>query len=270
MISSTRAETLLQQGDLPNSIQALQQSVRETPSEARLRVFLFQLLCVSGEWQRAAHQLDLSGELDAEYLPLVHMYRAVIDAESHRFDVFAGDLVPTLFGEPPAWIPHLIEALRLSAAGDSGPASQLRQMALEQAPAVPGRIDDRPFDWIADADSRLGPVLEAFIGGQYYWIPMQHLRRIEFETPNDLRDLVWLPARLEFENSANLAALIPSRYPGTESSETASLKLGRQTCWEEPSPGCYCGQGQRMLATDSDDYPMLEIRQISFGTTPAN
>ncbi len=270
MISSTRAETLLQQGDLPNCIQVLQQSVRESPSEARLRVFLFQLLCVSGEWTRAAHQLALSGELDAECLPMVHMYRAVIDAESHRLEVFAGERVPMVFGEPPAWLPHLIEALRLSTAGDSGPASKLRQMAIEQAPAVPGQIDGRPFDWIADADSRLGPVLEAFIGGQYYWIPMQRLRRIEFDPPNDLRDLVWLPARLEFENSANLSALIPSRYQGTESSDIAALKLGRQTRWQEPSPGCYCGQGQRMLATDSDDYPLLEIRQISLDTTKAN
>jgi type VI secretion system protein ImpE len=233
-------------------------------------VFLFQLLCISGEWKRAAHQLALSGELDAECLPMVHIYGDVIEAESDRLEVFAGERVPTVFGEPPAWIPHLIEALRLSAAGDSEPASQLRQMALEQAPTVAGRIDDRPFDWIADADSRLGPVLEAFIGGQYYWIPMQRLRRIEFEPPNDLRDLVWLPARLEFENSANLAALIPSRYQGTESCEIAALKLARQTRWEEPSPGCYCGQGQRMLATDSDEYPLLDIRQISFGTTPAN
>jgi type VI secretion system protein ImpE len=143
-------------------------------------------------------------------------------------------------------------------------------MALEQAPAIAGLIDDKPFNWIADADSRLGPVLEAFIGGQYYWIPMQRLRRIAFDPPNDLRDLVWLPARLEFENSANLAALIPSRYQGTETSEVAALKLGWQTHWEEPSPGCYCGQGQRMLATDSDEYPLLDIRQISFSSSMAD
>ena len=45
-----QAEELLQQDDLANSIHTLQQRVRERPCEAGLRVFLFQLLCVTSDW----------------------------------------------------------------------------------------------------------------------------------------------------------------------------------------------------------------------------
>ena len=38
--------------------------------------------------------------------------------------------------------------------------------------------------------------------------------------------------------------------------------LGRLTEWEEQSEGIYCGLGQKMYATDQNDYPLLEIREI--------
>jgi protein involved in temperature-dependent protein secretion len=34
------------------------------------------------------------------------------------------------------------------------------------------------FAWLADADVRLGPVLEAIVDGKYYWIPFGNLSAI--------------------------------------------------------------------------------------------
>ena len=59
----------------------------------------------------------------------------------------------------------------------------MREKALEQAPAVSGNIDGKPFAWIADADTRLGPLLEAIVLGKYYWIPFSHVRGIVIEKP---------------------------------------------------------------------------------------
>jgi len=259
-----QADELLQQGDLNSSLQVLQQSVREQPAEPALRVFLFQLLCVTGDWQRALKQLQLTGELDALNLPMVQTYREAISCELFRQHVFAGHQSPLVFGDPPAWIALLIEALRLTGQGAPDSAERLRQEAFDLAPANPGVIDDQPFAWIADADQRIGPVIEAIINGRYYWIPMQRLRKLEIEPPCDLRDIVWAPVRLQFENGGATVALIPSRYSGTEESNDTALKLGRKTLWQESFPNYFTGLGQRMLVTDIGDHPLLNTRSICF------
>jgi protein involved in temperature-dependent protein secretion len=55
--------------------------------------------------------------------------------------------------------------------------------AFELAPSTAGTIDSAPFEWIADADMRLGPVCEAIINGRYYWLPFSHLSRVDIEAP---------------------------------------------------------------------------------------
>lgn len=259
-----QAEQLLQQGDLDGTLQALQQNVRERPSDPALRVFLFQLLCVTGDWPRALNQLQLTGELDAINLPMVQTYREAIACELFRRQVFDGRQSPLVFGDPPPWIALLLEALRLAGEGANEHAEGLRQAAFEQAPANPGIIDEQPFAWLADADPRIGPVLEAIINGRYYWIPMQRLHKVEIDPPSDLRDMVWAAARLEFENGGTTVALLPARYSGTEESADASLKLARKTLWQEPFPQFYTGLGQRMFVTDIGDHPLLGTRSIRF------
>ena len=58
------AEAHLAVGDLDATLTALQDQVRKAPADAKLRIFLFQLLCVLGDWQRAITQLKLSAEMD--------------------------------------------------------------------------------------------------------------------------------------------------------------------------------------------------------------
>ena len=227
-------------------------------------MFLFQLLCINGDWQRALSQLQLTGELDAINLPMVQTYREAIACELFRQQVFSGRQSPLVFGDPPAWIALLLEGLRLNGDGEMEHTQQLQREAFDQAPANPGRLDGEPFAWLADADQRLGPVLEAIINGRYYWIPMQHLSRVKIEPPSDLRDMVWVPVQLRFVNGGATVALVPSRYCGTEVSDDAGLKLSRKTLWQEPVPDFYTGLGQRMLVTDSGDHALLNLCSISF------
>jgi type VI secretion system protein ImpE len=124
-------------------------------------------------------------------------------------------------------------------------------------------MDEQPFEWIADADSRLGPVLELMVNGRYYWAPFEQIRIIKITQPEDLRDLVWLPARFVWTNGGEAVGLIPTRYPGSEKSENSAIQLARTTQWQEVTDSVYHGLGQRMLATDRDDFPLLETRLIS-------
>jgi type VI secretion system protein ImpE len=259
---ATLAEDRLAAGDPFQSLANLEADIRQRPADVKLRVFLFQLLVILGQWQRALSQLEVIGELDASALPMVHTYRAAIRGELLRERVYAGEAAPLVIGEPERWLALLIEALRAGAGAGPAAGSALREEAFEQAPASAGAVDGEPFEWLADADPRLGPVLEACLNGAYYWIPVDRLRRVSIEAPSDLRDLVWIPAVVEWVNGGTAVALIPTRYPGSERHPEGVVRLARKTEWQEVADGVFFGAGQRVLATDAAEYPLLEIREI--------
>lgn len=259
------AEQTLRDGRVEEALAELQVEVRKAPDNAEYRVFLFQLLCVIGDWERARAQLKVLGELNAGALPLVHVYGTAITCESLRAEVFLGARTPLVLGEPLPWMALLLQGLSEAAHGRSTTAAAMRGDALAKAPAVPGTIDGEPFDWIADADSRLGPVCEAVIDGRYYWVPFERLRSIALEAPSDLRDVVWMPAQLRLTNGGETAALIPARYPGSERDGDNRIRLSRKTEWDEVAPDTFHGRGQRMLATSAAEYALLSTRRIELG-----
>ena len=262
MTAAAAAEDALRGGDPAGALALLQAEVRNRPADGPLRVFLFQLLCVLGQWERALNQLKVAADLDASALPMAQMYGGAIRCEAIRSAVFAGKKSPMIFGEPDQWLALLIESLLVGGQGEAARSQELRQRAFEEAPASSGNIDGRPFDWVADADSRLGPVLEAMINGRYYWLPFSRLARVDIEAPEDLRDVVWMPAHLQFENGGESLGLIPTRYAGSEASSDGLIALARKTTWDEAGPDAHHGLGQRLIGTDQDETPLMEIRQI--------
>lgn len=261
------ARAVLRSGDPRAALEKLKQEVRKAPRDARLRTFLFQLFCITGEWDRALTQLTVVGELDPIALPMVTTYRAAIRCEVLRAKVFAGERAPTFFGEPEPWMSLLLEANRRLAAGAPEDAANLRDQAFEAAPTSSGTANDIAFEWIADADPRLGPVLEVIIDGKYFWMPIHRLRKLQIDPPEDLRDAVWLPAQLTFANGGGTVGLLPARYPGTEAAGEPGLLLGRRTEWREAGDW-YLGLGQRMLTVGTDeDIALLDLRQLEI--TPA-
>lgn len=262
MSGAAAAEAALKQGDPAAALQQLQAEVRNRPADASLRVFLFQLLCVLGQWDRALNQLKVAADLDAGALAMAQTYREAIRCEAVRGAVFAGKTSPMIFGEPDQWLALLIESLLAQGHGDPRHSAELHARAFEAAPASSGTIDGRPFAWIADADSRLGPVLEAVINGRYYWVPFARLSRVDIEAPTDLRDVVWMPAHLQFENGGEVVALLPTRYPGSEQADDMAVRLARKTLWQEAGEDVHHGLGQRLLATDVDETPLMDIRSL--------
>jgi type VI secretion system protein ImpE len=264
---TSSAESLVAAGNPAAALDALQHQVRANASDPRLRVFLFQLLCVLGKWQRALDQLKVCGDLDAGTLAMVNTYGAALQCEAVREAVFDGRTLPHVFGPPTGWVASLAQALQLDAQGHPAQAAQLRAQALEQAPASRGTIDGQPFEWIADADSRLGPVLEVVVNGRYGWLPFAHLRGLSIEPVADLRDLVWIPAHLTFVNGADTVALIPVRYAATTAGIDPALLMSRKTEWLEIAEGQFRGLGQRLLATDAGDHALLDVRELAIAAT---
>ena len=260
------AQQFISEGNLNAALVALQDQVRADPATAKHRVFLFQLLTVMGQWSRALTQLNVAGELDAATLPMVQTYREAIQCEALRSEIFSGTRAPLIFGEPQPWMALLLEAIKFDANADFQSAATARSQALDLAPTCGGNINDARFEWIADADPRLGPMLEVVINGRYFWAPMERISRIECEAPIDLRDTVWTPASFTWTNGAQTVGLIPTRYNDTVTRQDDVLLLARRTEWQESGHGL----GQRMLITDAGEYPMMDVRVIIFDAQPDN
>lgn len=263
------AEDYLKQGDINAALQQLQEQVKKQPANSELRVFLFQLLSVMGQWDRALTQLDVASDLDDSTLAMVSMYRQVIACEQFREQVFLGNKEPVIFGKPEAWVALLIQALKLTVQGEIAKSQTLRNQAFEAAPATSGTIDEQAFQWLADCDPRLGPVMEAIVEGRYLWIPTENLNTIVIDEPVDLRDVVWLPAHFTWSNGGESYGLIPSRYPLSYQHDPL-LALSRKTEWQDYGEDLFLGMGQKIWSTDSNEYSVMDVRSIQFNTSPAS
>lgn len=258
------ADELLREGDLDGARAALVEIVRSRPNDVEARMFLFQLFAVTGEWKKARLQLDTLAQVSPEAQMLSVAYGQAIAAEGVRAAFFLdGGDVP-VHGSDGGWASDLAFSLAAFAQGDSDAGDEARDRAFNAAPETPGTIDGVAFDWIADADGRFGPVLEAIIGGTWGIVPFDVIAKITSTGVRDLRDLVWYPVQIMFKNDQSVAAMLPARYPGTETSSDNQERLARVTSWSNGSSGD-AGRGQRLLSLSTgDDIDLLSLRSLVF------
>jgi type VI secretion system protein ImpE len=251
-------------GDLSAVLSDVQGQIRAKPGDPGLRVYLFQLFCVMGDWGRAAKQLEAMSSLSQEHSRFARVYSPAVASELLRREVFFGARSPMLFGEPEQWEALLLQALRQYAEGHCQAAARLTAQAFEMAPAQTGTINGAPFTWLADADQRLGPVLEVVTNGGYYWMPFNRIKTLVIDKPQDLRDMVWAPAQLVLRNGTELGVLLPARYPTKEAPAESDVMLARKTVWNDAGDGVFFGVGQKVLATDVEERAILDVRRIDF------
>ena len=231
------ARELYAAGRLDAAIELLGAELRNNPTDAQRRSFLFELLSFAGQYDRAEKQLDVLARAGAQAEAGTLLYRAALSAERVREHMFATGDFPT--------------------APAPGPVS--------------GTINGRPFLEIEDADPRLGARLEVIAGGRYLWIPFAHLAAVRLESPARLRDLRWTPARVATNASVRDMelgeVLLPALTPGAWRHDDAEVRLGRATEWDELPDGTFAPVGQKVLRVDGEMVPLLEVRDLVF--TPA-
>ena len=83
-------EELVQAARLTEAMEALKAQVRDAPADASRRFFLFQMLAIDGQWDRALTQLNVAAELDAHIALFAHAGRRLLQAEAFREQVFSG------------------------------------------------------------------------------------------------------------------------------------------------------------------------------------
>ncbi len=254
------AQAMLQSGDIAGARAALAGELRRTPQDSRLRQFFWQLLAVHGEWDKAEQQLRTLATTEPKAMMLGSVYNQALAAMRLRAKVMTGEVRATsLVGSEP-WVEGLLDTLQAFGRGDAD-ASARSEAALAEAPATSGAMDGQPFEWIADADQRFGPMLEAIIGEHYGLVPFAAIKRLKVSEPSDLRDTVWLPVEIETRSGQVSMAFVPTLYPGTETSGDGELMLARRTDWVERA-GIETGIGQRLIATDGPEEGILSVRDI--------
>jgi type VI secretion system protein ImpE len=225
---------LFEAGRLNDAIEAVGAELRDNPTDAHRRTFLFEMLCFAGNWDRADKQLDILAGQDKDKRLGALLYRAALNADRTRHEMF----------QKPA--------------------------AESEAPPAPagGTFNGRDFESIEDADPRIGPRLEVLAGESYLWIPLAHIALVEMEPPKRLRDLLWAPATIHtvpaFQGSDLGRVLLPVLSPFSSNHADDAVRLGRMTVWEAAPDGREIPLGQKMLLVDGEEVPLLDLRKLEF------
>lgn len=230
-------QELYRAGRLTDAIKALSAEVRDNPTDTRRRIFLFELLCFAGEYERADKQLEVLAQAGPDSEVGVLLYRSALYAERQRHDLFSRG-----------------EFLR-----------QQDEPLFERG----GVANGKPFTFLADADPRLGARLELFAAGNYLLLPLEHVASIQIPPPRRLRDLLWTPAVVRttaaFKGTELGEVLLPVLAPFSWKHTDEAVRLGRLTVWEKHEG--YDHQvpfGQKMWLVDEEEIPFLELRALEF------
>ncbi|MBL9009725.1 MAG: virulence protein SciE type [Alphaproteobacteria bacterium] len=257
-------DELIRQGDVAGARAALIDEVRARPDDRRARMFLSQVLMVLGEWDKALTHMKAIANLSPEAMTLFTAYDRAIAAEKQREAVFAGKAAPQPLVEAAPWFADLLGAIAAEARGDAATAASLRTSAFDGAPDTPGEADGTAFTFLADADARFGPSLEVILDGRYGLVPFESVTELTCDGVTDLRDLVFLPARLTLRTGQAGNVFLPARYPGAAVDEDPLVKLARKTEWVDHGDLGNAGRGQHLLDADGAEISLLALRRLTF------
>lgn len=260
----TDPSELLQRGDLTGARRALVEIVKSRPNDAQARMFLFQLLALLGEWDKARLQLNTLAQLSPEAQMLSVAYGQAIEAERERAKAWAGVGPVKVHGTDEGWPMALAGAISQLARGETAEGEAARDAAFAEAGDTPGNLDGVDFEWIANADSRLGPSFEAIIGGVWGIVPFERVTSITSSGARDLRDLVWYPVEIMFKSGQSAAAMLPARYPFTETEGSDVERLGRATSWESGASGDLPSGQQLFMLSGGEEVGLLDLRSLTF------
>lgn len=234
-----KARELFESGKVREAEKELTAYLRDHPTDVAQRTFLFELLCFSGDYDRAEKQLSVlaQGNVDRELGGV--LYYAALHAEKTRHGVF--------------------EKQEFSKDPVNASSS--------------GTLNGKPFQSLRDADPDIGSRLEVFAAGAYLWIPFEHIASLEMEPPRRLRDTLWSPAIVRtgpsFKGTDIGEVLIPAIYPFSWKHPNEAVWLGRLTDWAADDEGNEYPSGQKMLLLDGEEIPFLEVRSLEFAQSAA-
>src|SRR5487761_2493036 len=153
----TKARDLFAAGRVSEAIVVLGAWLRDNPGDVSQRTFLFELLCFSGQYDRAEKQLSVLSQGSKEAQLGATLYYAALHAERDRNDLFLKQAFP----------------------------------ATQASDQLSGVLNGKRFSSFRDADPDIGARLEVYAAGAYLWIPFRHIATLPMGPPKHLRDTIW-------------------------------------------------------------------------------
>lgn len=256
-------------GRLEEAIQAMNAEVKSHPADANRRGFLAELLCFAGNLERADLQLDVLVEQDPKAAVGIALFRQLVRADLARRQFFTEGRLPEFLGPiSPGLQLHLEASIRLRE-NDPAAAARLLAQAEEQRMPVRGTCDGQAFDDMRDLDDVTASFFEVLTStGKYYWVPIDSVVSLEFQSPERTRDLLWRRARMVVADGPDGEVYLPAIYcagegPAGEEPEDRA-RLGRVTEWSGGADAPVRGIGQRSFLVGNESKAIMEISQIEF------
>ena len=257
---------LFQMGKLSDAVTAATEAVRNNPSDIVARSLLSELLCFSGDLERADKQLDAATQIDPQAVVGISLLRHLIRSELSRREVVNEGRVPDFLTQPTPALQNRLKAMISAREGDVAAATQLVDEASESEPDVSGECNGTAFDGFQDMDDVLGPTIEVFTAtGKYYWLSAEQIVSLEFSPIEHLSDMLWRAAEIETVGDVSGRVHIPALYYGSHESEDERIRIGRATDWlqqSEESP--IRGVGQREWLVGDDAVAITEVKFLKF------
>jgi type VI secretion system protein ImpE len=263
-----KAKDLLDAGQLSALVAELNEEVKRRPTDASLRTFLFEVLCFTGEYQRAERQLDAIGHQSESAGVGVEVYRNLLRAEIARQRCFSAGLRPTFLSAPPPYIQYHLDALDRLREEHSAEAGLLLEKSVQSRRPLKGRVEGRAFSSFRDSDDLLAPILEVFARDAYVWFPVEQIVNVTIAAPKYLRDLLWIRATIETTQGSGGEVFVPVLYTGSHLADDDRIRLGRMTDWRLAGDGLTRGLGQRTFLIDDEERGILEVRELEFEIDP--
>jgi len=254
-----------QAGRLREALAVALGEVKAHPGDAALRGLVCELLCFTGDLERADKQLDTLTHLDPELVPVMAGWRQLLRGETARREFFRAGHVPEFLELPEPEVQLRLQASILIRENDLPGAAALLDQAESLRPRLGGICDEVEFDDIRDLDDLTASFLEVLTThGKYYWVPFNQIKSLVFHQYVRPLDLLWRKSDLLSRSGQEATVFIPVLYPGTAEAQQEPVQLGRVTEWHGGDGTPVRGVGQRMLLIGECPRPILELTQLDF------
>jgi type VI secretion system protein ImpE len=256
---------LFDAGNLDEAVQAALAQVRLHPGDVPRRSTLAELLCWTGDLERADGQLETLGRQDPGSQFGVSLFRQLVRAAVARRQFYGEGRLPEFLGPPsPRLQLHLQASIALREDRPAEAAELLAQAETQRLP-TPGTCNGQAFDDFRDLDDVTASCFEVLTTtGKYYWVPMERVSEIEFQRPAGLRDLLWRRVRMMVRDGPDGEVFLPVLYAGSETDADPRVRLGRYSDWRGGDGAPVRGVGQRTFLAGEQDMSILEIESLTF------
>ena len=256
---------LYKEGKLVAAVAAATSDVKSKPTDADSRGLLAELLCFSGDLERADKQLDAIGHQDPQMAVTVALSRQLIRAETARREFFQQGRLPEFLGQPSECLRAHLDASIEIRAGNLAAADEFINKAESLRPKAAGRYGDEPFADFRDLDDTTASFFEVLTStGKYYWIETACVESLEFKQPAQIRDLLWRQVSMTVCGGPDGEVFLPVVYAGSHDDDDEDIRLGRATDWHGDEGQMVRGVGQRMFMVGEVARTIMEIDSITF------